>query len=727
MASTFNDHLSAFAQLNSKLALELVFAEPGKDNGLLPINYLLGQMEELCATAPPPPQIQKALTQARQWVDCLFSTTGLFNAQTIRQLGGWTRWLEAPLGLLAQGQNPPAVPEEWAEPPTPIPETKPATGSVSTVAAAEANEEAPLVLQADADAELLREYISESHEHLQNIELGVLVLEEKPDDHDTLNSIFRAFHTFKGGSGLLNLLPVNRLAHELESLLDLARRRKIGISSVIINLILEGGDLLKQFTVEIEKQLSGETPLGPIVVPTRAIIQRARAVVQSVSAPSLSTPETSASHDSGIMGHVPAAAVVLATPPANITPPSATPGANSAPLASTSAVVKVATQKLDNLVDLVGEMVIAQSQVVHDPSLLDLADPRLSCNLKHLTRITEELQKMALSLRMVPIRSTFQKMQRLVRDLAARQGKAIALKLQGEDTELDRTIVEQLNDPLVHMIRNAVDHGIEQPEARLAAGKPAEGVIELRAWHQGGNILIGVKDDGAGLNRERIVAKATAQGLVSPGDNLADREVFQLIFEPGFSTAQVVTDVSGRGVGMDVVRRNVEQLRGKIEIQSNLGQGSSFTIFLPLTLAIIDGMLVSVGRQRFILPALLVRESFRPTANMISTAQGKREMVNVRGRLTPLLRLYDYFGLPPQSTDPTQGVVVVVGYEHQNRCLLVDQLLGKQEVVIKSLGDTFKQHRAFAGAAILGDGQVGLILAVDSLVNLKGDQLTKAA
>jgi len=586
-------------------------------------------------------------------------------------------------------------------------------------------------------------------EHLHNIELGVLVLEDKPEDHDTLNSIFRAFHTFKGGSGLLNLVPVNRLAHELESLLDLARHKKIVISSLVIDVILEGGDVLKRFTIEIERQISGIRDKSPILIPTAELINRVQRIVKDSSAPGAQTPaapEPAAAAPPPVPAPAkpdaaPAGLPTPATPkpePSAIEPKSAAekeaahkdaPASDAVLLApsSASALVKVATQKLDNLVDLTGEMVIAQSQVVHDPSLKGMADARLLRNLTQLSRIANELQRTVLSLRMVPIRATFQKMNRLVRDLATRQGKLIELRLHGEDTELDRTLVEQLNDPLVHMIRNAVDHGIEKDEIRRNSGKPPVGAIELKAWHQGGNIILEVKDDGAGLNAERIRAKAIREGLIKPEDILSDDEIYQLIFAPGFSTAEVVTDVSGRGVGMDVVRRNIEKLRGKIEIETVLGQGSCFRIYLPLTLAIIDGMLISVGTQRFILPALLVRESFRPAPGMISTVQGRGEMVSVRGRLTPLLRLYDYFGITPESADPTQGVVVVVGYEQQQRCLLVDQLLGKQEVVIKALGETFKQRKDFAGAAILGDGQVGLIIEVDNLVNLKGDPAKRAA
>jgi two-component system chemotaxis sensor kinase CheA len=324
-----------------------------------------------------------------------------------------------------------------------------------------------------------------------------------------------------------------------------------------------------------------------------------------------------------------------------------------------------------------------------------------------------------MSLRMVPIRATFQKMNRLVRDLAAKQGKQVHLALSGEETELDRNIVDEISDPLVHMIRNAADHGVEKPEARLAKGKPALGLVQLRAFHRGGNIVIQIQDDGNGLNKEKLLAKAVEKGIVKPGQTLSDKEIYDLIFAAGFSTAEKVTDISGRGVGMDVVRRNIEKLRGKVDIDTVLGGGTTFTIYLPLTLAIIDGMIVSVGGERYIIPTLSVRESFRPKPEMISTVHERGEMVNVRGKLCPLLRLYQYFHQPTKITAPCAGIVVVVESGSQARCLMVDELLGKQEVVIKSLGGALRKNPAIAGGAVLGDGRVGLILNVDALVKFE--------
>lgn len=682
------------AQLAEKIALELVFAESGKDGGLLPANSLLGEMEEHSIGSPPPAEILNSLALARKAVDTALEAGG-FTPSTLEQLTAWAGWLPQALASVERGQ-----------PMLELPVCLNASAAAATDAEAgaagmaDATCEEVLCLDLTRDAEMLREFLNESEEHLHNIEQGVLTLEQNPKDADTLHSIFRAFHTFKGGSGFLNLVPVHSLAHELESLLDLARQGRLEINGDVINLILAGADTLKRFVSEIQCQLSGLQPAEPIQVPIHGLIERVRAAVSGQAAPTATpadqgtseTPEASAS-----------------AAPSDATRRSAR---------NSSGFVKVNTQKLDGMVDLVGELVIAQSLVTQDPDVRALPSPQLMRHMAQLGRITAELQRTSTSLRMVPIKATFEKMTRLVRDLSIKAGKQVDLQFSGEETELDRNLIEELDDPLVHMIRNAVDHGIEKPSVRVANGKPPRGVIHLRAFHQGGNILIEIKDDGAGLNQERILAKARQQGLIAEGETLTESEVFRFIFAPGFSTAEKVTEISGRGVGMDVVRRNIASLRGKIEIASVLNQGATFTIYLPLTLAIIDGLLVGVGDQRFILPTLSVRESFRPTPEMISTVHQRGEMVNVRGRLFPLLRLHQYFDIEPQTHDPTQAVVIVLESNHENRGLMVDQLLGKQEVVIKSLGETFKQNHALAGAAILGDGRVGLILDVNNLVNL---------
>lgn len=381
--------------------------------------------------------------------------------------------------------------------------------------------------------------------------------------------------------------------------------------------------------------------------------------------------------------------------------------------------VKVATSKLDGLVDLAGELLIAQSLIVQSISSAETDRHVLGRNLDQLNRISKELQRTAMSMRMVPIRATFQKMNRLVRDIAADQGKSVRLVLEGEETEVDRTIVEKLADPLMHMVRNAVDHAIEAPDRRAAAGKAADGTITLRAYHKSGNVIIQVTDDGVGLHRDEIRAKAIKNGLLKSSAKLEDRDLLNLILKPGFSTATTITAISGRGVGMDVVQRNIAQLRGRIDIKSVTGQGTTFTLRLPLTLAIIDGLVLRVGEERYILPTLAVRESFNPKMCPITTLPGGAELAEIRKELIPLLRLRDHFQFKETAEDAGPGILIVIESDGKKRCLLADELIGKQEVVIKNLGEVFKTDPMVSGGAILGDGCVGLILDPGALVHLE--------
>jgi two-component system chemotaxis sensor kinase CheA len=372
-------------------------------------------------------------------------------------------------------------------------------------------------------------------------------------------------------------------------------------------------------------------------------------------------------------------------------------------LSSLDSSIRVDTGKLDALVDTVGELVIAQSMVGTSDTVR--ADPKLLRNVTQVTKIVRDIQETAMAMRMVPIGLTFQKMRRLVRDVAHKAGRKVELVISGEETELDKNVIQQISDPLVHMVRNAVDHGIEPPEVRRQAGKPEEGRIQLNAHHQGDSIVIEVRDDGRGLDRRKLLAKGIERGLVSADDQLTDEQVYALTMQPGFSMAEKVTDISGRGVGMDVVRRNVEQLRGKIEIESQLGQGSAFRVRLPLTLAIIDGMLVRLGRERVVIPTILIQESLRPERKQIMTVQRRGEMLYVRGELYPLIQLGALFGYSG-TIDPCAHLVVIVQCELQRIALVVEELIGQQQVVIKTLGERFKH------------GRVGLILEPAGLLTL---------
>ena len=370
------------------------------------------------------------------------------------------------------------------------------------------------------------------------------------------------------------------------------------------------------------------------------------------------------------------------------------------------------------MVDMVGELVITQSMIHESAALATSKDQKLYRNLAQLGRITSEVQRISMSMRMIPIKQTFHKMIRLVRDLSKKSGKLVTLEMRGEDTEIDRNMVEEIYDPLVHMIRNAVDHGIEMPDAREVAGKPRMGTVRLMAYHKGGNIVIKVDDDGKGLDRDGILKKAIENGLVRPDEKLSDQEINSLIFQPGFSTADQVTDVSGRGVGMDVVKRAVESMRGKLEVRSEKDIGSTVIMRLPLTLAIIDGMLVQAGDREYIIPTISVVESLRPARKFCNTLVGRGEMIKIRDKILPLIRLHKLFGFEPKYYNPWEAIIVVVENEGTRKCILVDELIGKHEIVIKSLGERLKNVKGLAGGAILADGRVGLILDAAGLFDL---------
>jgi two-component system, chemotaxis family, sensor kinase CheA len=372
--------------------------------------------------------------------------------------------------------------------------------------------------------------------------------------------------------------------------------------------------------------------------------------------------------------------------------------------------IRVNTARLDKLIDMVGELVIAQSMVAQDRQLQEERCHDLSRKVTHAGKIVRELQDLSMSMRMVPLRGTFQKMQRVARDLARKSGKSVDLVTDDGETEIDRHMVDILNEVLVHMVRNAIDHGIEPPEERELGGKPRTGTVRLTAFHSGGTVVVEIRDDGRGLNREKILRKAVAAGLADPDKALSDNEVFNMIFAPGLSTSDTVTDVSGRGVGMDVVRKGIETLHGRIDINTAPGAGATFTVRLPLTLAITDGMLVRVGPERYIIPTISIHLCFRPTRDSISTVSGRGEMVMLRGELMPIFRLHRLFGVKTAIEDPERGLLVVVGDEDRRCALLVDELLGQQQVVAKSLTKAVGKIPGVSGGAILGDGQVGLIL-----------------
>ncbi|MGQ9687510.1 MAG: chemotaxis protein CheA [Desulfobaccales bacterium] len=590
------------------------------------------------------------------------------------------------------------------------------------------------------DPELLANFLLEAQEHLEGIETRLVYLEQHPDDLEAVNAIFRPFHTIKGVAGFLNLTQIQELSHEVEWLLDQVREGQVIVSVELVNLVLAAVDLLREMLADLQEGMAEGR--GPAAFDLTSIKEGIAQVEATSATPKPRLGEILVEQE-GVApkeiqealerqkteAHAPPLGEILIqegkVAPQKVAKALVQQLAEGKPAVEVpvSETVKVDIAKVDNLVDLMGELVIVQSQVRQNHKIAALADQKLERDLGQMARITSELQKISMSLRMVPIGATFRKMIRLVRDLSHKMKKEVHLQLEGEDTEIDRSMVEAIYDPLVHLVRNAVDHGLETPEERRAQGKPAAGTLWLRAYHKGGDIIIEIEDDGQGLNREAILAKARERGLVAPEDTPSPERIDHLIFEPGFSTAKEVTSVSGRGVGMDVVKETVNRLRGKIDIHSRPQKGTRFLLRLPLTLAIIDGMVVQVGKERYILPTVGVQETLRPSPEDYFTVQGQGELIRVRNQLIPLVRLRRLFGDGDGEALPSEALVMVVEHEGERRALLVDDILGKQEIVIKSLGPLFQKLEGLAGGTILGDGRVGLILDLAGLLHLENSAL----
>ena len=553
-----------------------------------------------------------------------------------------------------------------------------------------------------ADPAMLTDFIVEVREHLNSVEEKILHLESADADSGDINAAFRVFHTIKGLAGFLELSDIQQVAHEVETLLDLGRSGKLASLSLIADAVLQAMDFIRAETDRLE--LAGASD-GAIPEPATSLVS-ANTIIRNIRA-TADTSQESAKDDRMDTESDTTSAPDIPLPSTQVTSGKKESARNSS--------IRVETAKLDHLMNMVGELVIAQTLVSHNQQLLGLRDSRLTGDLALLTRVTADVQRITTSMRMVPIGTQFHRTARLIRDLSRQVGKRIALSTVGEETELDKTIAEELADPLLHMVRNSIDHGIETPEQRIAAGKDPCASIRLAAYHTAGQIVIQVSDDGRGLDRNRILAKAIERGLVRPGSQLTDTEVYLLIFEPGFSTAEAVTGLSGRGVGMDVVKKHVEKLRGRIDIQSEQGKGATFFLRLPLTLAIIEGLVVCVGENRYIIPMFSILEILRPDHSSLSTLQGKGEMATVRGILLPIVRLHERFSLVSSTRQLTEGMLIVSQSEGHRFCLFVDDVLGKQEVVLKNLGPTFKDIAGLAGCAVLSDGRVGLILDVHAI------------
>ncbi|MBU2570336.1 MAG: chemotaxis protein CheA [Gammaproteobacteria bacterium] len=666
-------------------------------------------------------------------------------------------------------------------------------------------------------------FFEESFEGLDIMESGLLNLDMGDVDAETINTIFRAAHSIKGGSGTFGFSAVADFTHAMETLLDEMRDGRRKVTQPAINVLLGSVDCLREMLTAIqdEKTLDQEKvtqhkkaldtelngadntasppvqPKQPIELnndnagwriafsphadllktgndPVRMFRELAELgdidiTVDLHGVPGLYELDPEECHLSWqitVHGNIPRpeiddifdwveehcdlavqnieqttqasspafdeppqSAAIETTPPSSATNPPIVSesgqnekvNADKTPSAGkSSASIRVDTAKIDTLINMVGELVITQSMLslIGEHFSLNKLD-QLKNGLAQLERHTRELQESVMNIRMLPISFVFSRFPRLVHDLSSKLGKKIELQLIGEHTEVDKTVVELISDPLVHLVRNSLDHGIETPDERIAAGKQETGTVTLEAFHRGGNIVIEVSDDGRGLDKDKLRAKALEKGLIQDDAVLSDKQTYELIFMPGFSTAEQLTDVSGRGVGMDVVRRNIQSLGGNIDIVSQLGKGSTMAIYLPLTLAILDGQSVAVGDETYIIPLGSIIESINVTERMINRVAGKGETFRLRQEYLPIIRMHEIFSVPnAKATKLTEGLLVVVEGQGIRCGLFVDDLLTQQQVVVKSLEANYRQVEGISGATILGDGSVALILDIPGLVRL---------
>jgi len=581
------------------------------------------------------------------------------------------------------------------------------------------------------DESLLRDFIIESLEYINDIEVNTLNLEQEPENKDHINAIFRPFHSVKGVAAFLNLEQIRDVSHDLETLLDQARNDDLAVTSHFIDIVLDGTDALRAMIVRLKDHLEGRKP-EPLEIDISDLKNRIKAIDQEI--PDIEKPKKLGEIlvENGVIAQESveeSLKVVQANPQKKIGEALIDEGKVSSKQVSqalrkqskqdiNNSTIRVDVKKLDDLIDMVGELVITQSMIRQSQIIQSNMDRKLTKDVTHLSSIISELQRTSTDLRMVPIKQIFHRMSRLVRDLSKGAGKKIGVVMDGEDTDIDKNMVDEIYNPLVHMVRNAVDHGIESMEERVKTGKPERGLIQLKAYHRGSNVVIEISDDGKGLDKDKILKKAVENGVINSSHGLSDQEIYKLIFHPGLSTAKQITDISGRGVGMDVVKQAVEKLCGKIEINSVYGKGTNIMAYFPLTMAIINGITVRVGKERYIIPTVAIRQLLRPLQKSYNNVVGRGEMINVMGDLMPLVRLHKFFGIECEYESPWEAIIAVVEGEDRSKCIMVDEIIGEEEVVIKGLGESLKDIKGISSGAILGDGNVGLILDPEGLFEL---------
>ena len=615
---------------------------------------------------------------------------------------------------------------------------------------------------------MIDRFVIETDDLLQRVEQGLLTWLKSPKDLDVIGGLFRNIHSFKGNCGFYGFADMEQLSHKMETVLEAAREGISFGNSNPAKMLLQLVDVLHAAVEDIAQGgngnisglgiyinlLDGILPKGWVPRDSTETSNRLGEILVKDGEVSATDVESVLESQRKPIGEIlveKGIATVADVDEAlkkqqkpfgeilvdkGVTTPERIEAAirkqeGTKPKAKTEDIsgkakqpiikqdIRVDLGKLDHLINVIGEMVIAENMIVHNPDVKDLELENFNKAVQHMNKIVRELQETAMIIRMIPVSGLFRRMLRLVHDLSGKFGKKVDLQIYGEDTELDKTVVEIIADPLVHLIRNSLDHGLEKPDERIKAGKPEKGTVKRTASHEEGEVWITVEDDGRGLDREKILEKAKSKRLIN-GDKaeMTDKAIFGLIFQPGFSTAEKITDVSGRGVGMDVVKKNIEKVNGKIEIQSKPGQGTTLTLRIPLTLAIIDGMMIRVGHSKYILPILSIRESLCPDPEAVIISPDGQELVRVREEFFSVVRLHEMYNITPQHQELKDGILIVLETQDTKYCLFVDEILGQQQTVIKDLSSYLGNIRGTSGCTILGDGDVCLILDVGSLLDM---------
>ena len=602
--------------------------------------------------------------------------------------------------------------------PAPVP-APPVAPAPAPVAEAAPQSEEDIDMSAFISDDMMNQYLAGAADLLEIIDKNLMKLEKEPDNAAMVGETFGAVHSLKGNSGFMGFSEIEEISMEVETILDCVRNKSLDLDANIITILLSNTEMIRarldgiengEKNVDGNKNTSSAAPSAPPVI-------------------NLDTPPAAA--PAPVATPAPAVPVTPAVAPAPVaTPAPAVPVASAAAPASASKTpqsmqvqqkkdIRVDTAKIDKLFALVGELITAESMVVNSPDLKELELPMFNKSANQLNKISRELQEISMSIRMMPLDGTFNKMKRLVRDVSLKMNKHIDLVVFGEHIEMDKNVIDEISDPLIHILRNSVDHGVEDEATRVSRGKNPVGKVILGARYEGNEILISVEDDGNGINREAVLKKAEEKGMLKMApEMISDREVFSMIFDPGFSTAKKVTDISGRGVGMDVVKKNIEKLRGSVDVASAYGKGTKITFRIPLTLAIMESMVTRVANCYYALPILSLRESFRPRKEMINMTMDGLEVVKIRNEILTVIRLHEVFGVQDSLVNLEDGILLVIEAKGRKVCIFVDDIVGQQQAVVKGLSSYIGKVPGITGCMVMSDSSIGLILDIEGLIDM---------